>query len=63
MYHGTTMVICIKQRLNSTWSLIHDKVKQGQGWVKKHVVYKKSCILLSWTKNVSFAKSLTQELI
>ena len=35
MYHGTTMVICIKQRLKSTWSLIHDKAKQGQGWVEK----------------------------
>ena len=48
------MVICIKQHLSNTWSLIHEKVKQNWGWFKKSVAYKKSVhIELSWIFRLS----------
>ena len=34
------MIIYIKQRRKSTWSLTHEKVIQHWGWAEKNVAYK-----------------------
>ena len=38
------MFICSRQHLSNIWSLIHEKIKQHLGWVKKSIAYKKKCI-------------------
>ena len=34
-YKMCLIAICIKQRLSKIWRLIHEKMKQHWGWVKK----------------------------